>query len=52
MASIIIITQKLNAWRRYRQAVRELSQMSDYELSDIGIHRCDIERVAHETAST
>ena len=52
MASIKIITEKLNAWRRYRQAIRELSQMSDHELSDIGIHRCDIERVAHETAST
>jgi uncharacterized protein YjiS (DUF1127 family) len=52
MASIKIITRKLNTWRRYRQAICELSQMSDHELSDIGIHRCDIERVAHETAST
>ena len=52
MASIKIITEKLNAWRRYRQAIRELSQMSDHELCDIGIHRCDIDRVAHETAST
>jgi uncharacterized protein YjiS (DUF1127 family) len=52
MASIKIITRKLNTWRRYRQALRELSQMSDHELCDIGIHRCDIERVAHETVST
>jgi uncharacterized protein YjiS (DUF1127 family) len=52
MASIKIITQKLSAWRRYRQALRELSQMSDHEPCDIGIHRCDIERIAHETAST
>ena len=48
MASIKIITQKLNAWRRYREAVRELSQMSDNELADIGISRCDIEYVAHQ----
>ena len=52
MASIKTIPQKLSAWRRYRQALRELSQMSDYELSDIGIHRCDIERIAHQTALT
>jgi uncharacterized protein YjiS (DUF1127 family) len=46
MASIKIITQKLNAWRRYRAAVRELSQLSDSELGDIGISRCDIESIA------
>ena len=48
MASIKIITQKINEWRRYREAVRELSQMSDNELADIGISRCDIEYVAHQ----
>lgn len=50
MASIKIITEKFNAWRRYRDAVRELSQLSDHELCDIGLHRCDIESVARETA--
>jgi len=35
MASIKIISQKIAAWRRYRQSVRELSAMSDHELSDI-----------------
>ena len=49
MASIRIISQKLSAWRRYREAVRELSQMSDHELADIGISRCDIESIARET---
>ena len=39
------ISEKVNAWRRYRDAVRELSQLSDHELSDIGIRRCDIEFV-------
>ena len=50
MASIKIISQKLNAWRRYREARRELSQMSDHELNDIGISRCDIESIARESA--
>ncbi len=39
------ISDKLNTWRRYREAVRELSQFSDRELSDIGIRRCDIEDI-------
>jgi uncharacterized protein YjiS (DUF1127 family) len=47
MASIKIIKSKLAAWRRYREIVRELSAMSDHELSDIGISRCDIEGIAH-----
>jgi uncharacterized protein YjiS (DUF1127 family) len=50
MASIKTITEKLDAWRRYREAVRELSQMSDHELRDIGIHRCDIKSIARQTA--
>ena len=34
------------ARRRYREAVTELSKLSDHELSDIGISRGDIEYVA------
>jgi uncharacterized protein YjiS (DUF1127 family) len=45
MVPLKTISEKLNAWRRYRQAVRELSQFSDRELSDIGICRCDIEDI-------
>jgi uncharacterized protein YjiS (DUF1127 family) len=51
MASIKTIAEKFDAWLRYREAVRELSQMSDHELRDIGIHRCDIESVARQAAS-
>jgi uncharacterized protein YjiS (DUF1127 family) len=47
-----IITRKVAAWRRYRQAVRELSALTDRELVDIGIHRCDIHSIAHEAAET
>jgi uncharacterized protein YjiS (DUF1127 family) len=51
MASIKVISKKFAEWRRYREAVRELSQMSDHELCDIGLHRCDIEFVARNTAA-
>jgi uncharacterized protein YjiS (DUF1127 family) len=51
VASIKTIAKKLDTWRRYREAVRELSQMSDHELCDIGIHRSAIESIARQTAS-
>jgi uncharacterized protein YjiS (DUF1127 family) len=46
MISLKTISEKLNARRRYREAVNELSKLSDHELSDIGISRGDIEYVA------
>lgn len=36
----------LNRWLRYRDTVRQLSRLSDRELSDLGIHRGDIQVVA------
>ena len=45
MTSIKTIAEKFAAWRRYREAVRELSQLSDRELDDIGIRRGDIQFV-------
>jgi uncharacterized protein YjiS (DUF1127 family) len=44
-----MISEKVNAWRRYGDAVRELSQFSDHELCDIGIRRCDIEDIVRRT---
>jgi uncharacterized protein YjiS (DUF1127 family) len=46
MMNLKTISDKLNAWRRYREVVRELSQLSDHELGDIGIRRSDIEYIA------
>jgi uncharacterized protein YjiS (DUF1127 family) len=40
------IAEKLSAWRRYREAVRELSQLTDRELDDIGVRRGDIPFIA------
>ena len=45
MITLKIVSEKINAWRRYREAVHELSQFSDHELCDIGIRRCDIEDI-------
>lgn len=36
--------------RAYRQAVFELNELSDRDLADIGIARCDIESIALQTA--
>ena len=43
------ISEKLAAWRRYRDAVRELSELSDRELDDIGIRRGDIEFIVRRS---
>ncbi len=51
MTPIKSMFAKVNAWRRYRDAVRELSGLSNRELHDIGIDRADIEHVAREAAA-
>jgi len=52
MATFKSISEKLAAWRRYREAVRELSQLSDRELSDIGIRRGEIETLVRQSLMT
>lgn len=42
------IAQKIAHYRRTRQAILELSRLSDRELSDLGITRCDIPRIVYE----
>ncbi|MGO9742103.1 MAG: DUF1127 domain-containing protein [Roseiarcus sp.] len=44
------IAEKLAAWRRYRDAVRELSALTDRELTDIGVRRGDIPFIAARAA--
>jgi uncharacterized protein YjiS (DUF1127 family) len=51
MTTLKTISEKVKAWRRYREAVRQLSQLSDHELSDIGIGRGDIEAVARRPSA-
>lgn len=47
---VTYILSKIRAYNLYRETVRELAQLSDRELSDLGIARYDISRVARETA--
>jgi uncharacterized protein YjiS (DUF1127 family) len=49
MSTFKTISEKLSSWRRYREAVRELSQLTDRELSDIGIRRGDIETIVRQS---
>lgn len=42
------IARSLTNWRKYCQTVNELGRMSDRELSDLGIGRSDIHRIARE----
>ena len=47
------ILSKVNSWlkaqEKVRQTRRELSQLNDRELSDIGINRSDIYRISKES---
>lgn len=42
------ILSKVRAYLRYRDTVRELSQLTDRELDDLGISRFQIENIARE----
>jgi uncharacterized protein YjiS (DUF1127 family) len=46
------ILRFLQSWRRYNASLRELSHLDDRELSDIGISRSDIPRVALESSDS
>lgn len=41
---------QFSRWMQYRENLRELSGCTDRELSDLGLSRGDIRRVAHEAA--
>jgi uncharacterized protein YjiS (DUF1127 family) len=45
------LTSRFNVWRRYRASVRELSQLTDRELNDLGICRADIEAICRKAAA-
>lgn len=42
------LARSFNNWRKYRQTVTELGRMTDRELSDLGIGRPDIRRIARD----
>ncbi|KAB0265044.1 DUF1127 domain-containing protein [Microvirga brassicacearum] len=44
------ILSKVRAYMRYRDTVRELSQLTDRELDDLGISRFQIDSIARQHA--
>jgi uncharacterized protein YjiS (DUF1127 family) len=52
MTTLKTISEKLTAWRKYRDALHELSQLSDQELDDIGICRGDIEYIVRRSIAS
>jgi uncharacterized protein YjiS (DUF1127 family) len=48
---VTYILSQIRAYLRYRETVRELSQLGDRELSDLGIVRYDIPNVARTSAA-
>lgn len=44
------VNRWFRAWTLYRQGVRELAQLDDRELADIGISRSEIPDVAWQNA--
>jgi uncharacterized protein YjiS (DUF1127 family) len=47
---LVAIVNFLRAWRRYNASLKELYQLGDRELADIGITRSDIPRIAWDGA--
>jgi uncharacterized protein YjiS (DUF1127 family) len=47
---LVAIIRFLQSWRRYNASLRELYQLGDRELADIGISRSDIPRIAWDAA--
>jgi uncharacterized protein YjiS (DUF1127 family) len=48
--SLRTLAGKLHEWRRYRACRRELAQLSDRELHDIGLNRSEIAYIAWKAA--
>ena len=48
---VTYLLTKIREYLRYRETVRELSQLSDRELDDLGISRYQITSVARAHAS-
>ncbi len=46
------IRQTLKKWAAYQQTVRELAALDNRQLTDLGITRHDIQRIARDHASS
>ncbi len=43
------IMKFIKQYHMYQVARKELSSLSDYELNDIGVSRCDIDRISWQS---
>lgn len=43
------IMNKIRSYQKYRRTVRELSVLTDRELRDLGLNRCDILAIARSS---
>lgn len=50
MRNTTTVLDRYRRWRRYRATVRELQGLTPRELSDLGINRADISRLAREAS--
>ena len=41
--------RRVKVYRAYRRTLRDLSDLSGHELADLGLHRSEIRRVAHDS---
>jgi uncharacterized protein YjiS (DUF1127 family) len=48
---VTYVLSRVRAYLRYRETVRELAQLTDRELEDLGINRFQIEAIAREHAA-
>ena len=48
---VTYILSKVRSYLRYRETLRELSQLSDRELDDLGIGRFEIDTIARQHAA-
>ena len=46
------IRQTIKKWSAYQQTVRELASLDNRQLTDLGISRSDIQRIARDHAKS
>jgi len=49
---IATVSRAFKRWKEYNTTVYELNRLTDRDLNDLGIHRCDIEFVARKHSIT
>jgi len=49
--TLSFIISRIRTWARYRASLRELSQLSDRQLADIGLTRSNLQNAAWNAAT-